>query len=294
MREHFSDSVQSVNDVFFNYMDRGKKTKIKAAMRALEENKCLLMNALNRKSEEASREEDRGDFDKLKRLTLTDHEYNKLALITLATMNVESDFCSGWKYTVKEMPKVGQDLVDFRKKQLDRQGEENSRGCSQVKRPEAYIKKYLRPNEIKKLYVHDEHGHLYTLGLADQNIDYNLDRRKDVREFRNKLRLPELSVVVSFLAYYDQYSSNRDILKERYASDSDPRPLIDQVGDYLYYLYQNQISQLEKGLATPHVNLRVQKLMTSQKFFDIFVDVSPRAAKDRRAELIRLANEKQN
>jgi len=312
MSGHVSDWVQTTNDFFFNKDQETKLKKIQAATKSLEQNKCMILNALNRKNKSQSSNEKEED---LKRLKLSDHEYNELAQMVLATMSVESDFCSGWKYTLKEFPLIGQPLVSIMKyhKSGLKQGlntlasvpantiqsalNKDESGWQELKRGMGNTLKFYNEagriaqsegnsrgcSQIKKSLTYlssyfEEKSDIQKLYIGEHEDGvYGLwERNIELDKFNeNALRSPEVSAIVNFLALYDTYINQYKGIK-KYQSDNNQITMIDSFKKYFYYLYQGQKYQLVDGSATPHLNPRIKKLNKTLKFFDLFTDVSAR------------------
>ena len=160
----------------------------------------------------------------MEELRLTNNEYDELMLLSLGILAVESKMGTSLKYKIKEDIKIGRvNLGQFAIKLLKR-----LKG-----RSDENSRGLTQIKDIGPLLKDSSYGYLEHSDLDDPE----------------NAALATMFVLKEKLGYL------------RHFADRHPNITDDNWADYLYYFYQGASSQITKGLATPPLNLRIQKIL---------------------------------
>ncbi len=171
----------------------------------------------------------------MRELELTNNEYDELMVLSLGILAVESKMGTSLKYKIKEDLRIGElNLGQF--------------GIKLLKR----IKGRSDENSRGLTQIKD-------IGPLLEDSSYSYLKEADLDNPQNAA-IATMFVLKEKLGYLRHFSSRHTNITE------------DNWADYLYYFYQGSSSQITKGLATPPLNLRIQKILTIKENSMIFRD----------------------
>jgi hypothetical protein len=169
----------------------------------------------------------------MEELSLTNNEYNQLMVLALGILSVESKMGRSIKYKLKEDIRIGR--VNFGQMAI---------------------------RLIKKLKGRDDENsrgltQIKNIGPLLKNTRYAYLEHSNLDNPENAA-LATMFVLKEKLGYLRHFSSRHSNITNR------------NWVDYLYYFYQGSSSQITKGLATPPLNLRIQKILEVKESSIVF------------------------
>ncbi len=169
----------------------------------------------------------------MEELNLSNNEYDELMLLSLGILAVESKMGSSLKYKIKEDIRIG----------------ELNLGQMAIK----LIKK------LKGRQDENSRGltQIKDIGPLLEDTSYSYLEHSDLDNPENAA-LATMFVLKEKLGYLRHFRSRHNNITD------------DNWADYLYYFYQGASSQITRGLATPPLNLRIQKILDIKENSMIF------------------------